>query len=51
MADHAIDTDIITLTRYLTEQEHKLPTHATGDFTYAHCRYIVLVLELLLIDL
>lgn len=28
-----INTDIITLTRYLTEQQHNLGSHATGDFT------------------
>jgi len=31
--DEAINTDIITLTRFLTEEQSKLP-EATGDFTY-----------------
>lgn len=29
----AIQTDFITLTRYLTEEQTKSP-HATGDFTF-----------------
>ncbi|KAJ6262780.1 hypothetical protein Dda_1337 [Drechslerella dactyloides] len=29
-----VQTDIVTLTRYLTESEHALGTTATGDFTY-----------------
>jgi len=32
-APESINTDIITLTRYLTEQQSKLGSHATGDFT------------------
>lgn len=33
-----INTDIVTLTRFLTEEQTKVP-EATGDFTYvqAHC--------------
>lgn len=33
-ADAQIKTDIITLTRYLTEAQHDLGSYATGDFTY-----------------
>lgn len=32
-APQDINTDIITLTRFLTEEQHKLGSHATGDFT------------------
>ncbi|KAF8475911.1 fructose-1,6-bisphosphatase class 1/Sedoheputulose-1,7-bisphosphatase [Kalaharituber pfeilii] len=32
-APQSINTDIITLTRFLTEEQHKLGSHATGDFT------------------
>ncbi|KAH8150143.1 uncharacterized protein LAJ45_05829 [Morchella importuna] len=32
-ADAEIKTDIITLTRYLTEAQHDLGSYATGDFT------------------
>ena len=32
--DEAVNVDIITLTRFLTEEQSKLP-EATGDFTYA----------------
>lgn len=32
-ADTEIKTDIITLTRYLTETQHDLGSYATGDFT------------------
>lgn len=32
-ADTTVKTDIITLTRFLTEEQHKLGSHATGDFT------------------
>lgn len=36
-----INTDIITLTRQLTEEQNKHP-EATGDFTYAsHSCYLV----------
>lgn len=34
-ADAEIKTDIITLTRYLTEAQHDLGSYATGDFTCA----------------
>lgn len=33
--DNEIQTDFITLTRFLTEEQSKLHEHATGDFTYA----------------
>jgi hypothetical protein len=29
-----VPTDIITLTRFLTEQQSKLGSYATGDFTF-----------------
>jgi fructose-1,6-bisphosphatase I len=29
-----VKTDIITLTRFLTEEQHRLGPHATGDFTW-----------------
>jgi len=31
--DSEVKTDIITLTRFLTEEQHRLGPHATGDFT------------------
>jgi len=32
-SDSEVKTDIITLTRFLTEKQHDLGSHATGDFT------------------
>lgn len=32
----AINTNIVTLTRFLTEEQAKIK-EATGDFTYVHC--------------
>lgn len=32
--DSEVKTDIITLTRFLTEEQHRLGPHATGDFTF-----------------
>jgi hypothetical protein len=36
-AQEKINTDIVTLTRYLTEEQAKHP-EATGDFTYARAQ-------------
>jgi len=35
VAQEKINTDIITLTRFLTEEQAKVK-EATGDFTYVH---------------
>jgi fructose-1,6-bisphosphatase I len=32
--DGEVKTDIITLTRFLTERQNELGNNATGDFTY-----------------
>lgn len=41
-SDSEVKTDIITLTRFLTEAQHELGSYATGDFTYALPRHQML---------
>ncbi len=36
MSSEKINTDIVTLTRFLTEEQSK-HKEATGDFTYSSC--------------